>query len=159
MTVFQKKTLFYHSKNFFRYNCERLCNSMNLTAKWSSWDMPIQPVYFPKLNDSVAGRSYPSRPHGIVARDVNRTDQNVQFDLSDLKRFTDRIFESIHRRSAVNSRNQLVNLENDQGIDILGNIVESSILSINRVYYGNLHNSGHLAFGYAHDPLNKYLVK
>lgn len=44
------------------------------------------------------------------------------------------------------------------GIDILGNMVESSSLSPRRDYYGHLHNFGHLLIAYAHDPDNRYLV-
>lgn len=46
----------------------------------------------------------------------------------------------------------------DSGIDILGNMIEASILSVNRNYYGNLHNRGHNLIAYSHDPENKYLV-
>ena len=47
--------------------------------------------------------------------------------------------------------------END-GIDTLGNIIESSVLSPNRNYYGDLHNMGHVMLAYIHDPDHRYLV-
>lgn len=47
----------------------------------------------------------------------------------------------------------------ENGIDILGNLVESNVLSINRTEYGNLHNQGHNLISYIHDPENLYLVK
>lgn len=43
------------------------------------------------------------------------------------------------------------------GIDILGNIMESSTLSINRNFYGDLHNFGHVFISYAHDPDHRHL--
>ena len=50
-------------------------------------------------------------------------------------------------------------LDEARGIDILGNIVEASILTPNDNLYGDLHNFGHMAIGFCHDPDNRYLVK
>lgn len=46
----------------------------------------------------------------------------------------------------------------DTGIDILGNMIESSILSPNRTLYGDLHNQGHNIISYIHDPDGRFLV-
>lgn len=51
-----------------------------------------------------------------------------------------------------------VPLDEARGIDILGNIIEASLLSVNRNRYGDFHNIGHLMFAYVHDPDNRYLV-
>uniref|UniRef100_A0A182TC13 Tyrosinase copper-binding domain-containing protein n=1 Tax=Anopheles maculatus TaxID=74869 RepID=A0A182TC13_9DIPT len=48
-------------------------------------------------------------------------------------------------------------LDAKSGIDILGNIVENSELSVNVPYYGNYHSLGHVLIGYIHDPDNLYL--
>lgn len=48
-------------------------------------------------------------------------------------------------------------LDERRGIDILGNIMESSILSVNRDLYGDLHNLGHVFLSYAHDPDHRHL--
>lgn len=46
----------------------------------------------------------------------------------------------------------------DQGIDMLGNMIEASpVLSPNIPYYGNMHNMGHLFIAYSHDPDHRYL--
>lgn len=45
-----------------------------------------------------------------------------------------------------------------EGINILGNLVESTLLSLNPAFYGDLHNTGHGVISYMHDPENKYLV-
>lgn len=45
-------------------------------------------------------------------------------------------------------------LNNDQGVDILGNILRSSVLSVNRNYYGDIGNMGHALIAYCHDPQN-----
>lgn len=43
-------------------------------------------------------------------------------------------------------------LNNPGGIDILGNILQSSVLSKNRKYYGDIANMGHAMIAYCHDP-------
>lgn len=45
------------------------------------------------------------------------------------------------------------------GIDILGNIVEATDLSINSQLYGNLHNMGHNLIAFIHDPDGRHLVR
>lgn len=49
-------------------------------------------------------------------------------------------------------------LTENEGIDVLGNIIESTILSPNRDFYGDLHNMGHVLFAYLHDPDHRHLV-
>lgn len=39
----------------------------------------------------------------------------------------------------------------------MGNILESSALSVNRNFYGDLHNMLHVFLGVIHDPDNRYL--
>lgn len=48
-------------------------------------------------------------------------------------------------------------LDERTGIDTLGNIMESSILSPNRQLYGDMHNMGHIFVSYAHDPDHRNL--
>jgi len=54
---------------------------------------------------------------------------------------------------------QQVRLTETDGIDILGNLIEASILSQNPNLYGSLHNNGHNAIAYIHDPDNRFLVR
>lgn len=39
----------------------------------------------------------------------------------------------------------------------MGDLVEASTLSVNRQFYGNLHNMGHNLISLAHDPENRHL--
>lgn len=48
-------------------------------------------------------------------------------------------------------------LDEFNGIDMLGNMMESSTQSINRDYYGDIHNLGHTFISYAHDPEHRHL--
>lgn len=45
-----------------------------------------------------------------------------------------------------------------EGIDVLGNIIEASILSPNKAFYGDFHNMGHTFISYVHDPDHRHLV-
>lgn len=54
------------------------------------------------------------------------------------------------------STGKTVHLDEKNGIDYLGNMMESTTVSINREYYGNLHNIGHIFIAYAHDPDNRH---
>lgn len=48
-------------------------------------------------------------------------------------------------------------MDETRGIDILGDVIESSSLSPNPQLYGSLHNMGHNVVAYSHDPDNRYL--
>lgn len=41
----------------------------------------------------------------------------------------------------------MVDLDDFTGIDTLGNMMESSIISVDRDYYGDIHNMGHIFMG------------
>lgn len=51
----------------------------------------------------------------------------------------------------------MIPLDDVRGIDLLGNMIESTILSPNRRLYGNLHNQGHNLISLCHDPENRHL--
>lgn len=119
---------------------------------------PIPEAYYPKMDRMVAGRAWPARPAGFTLSDVSRPVDNLRFDLSDLERYRDRIMEAIHIGEARNDKGGTVKLDEFTGIDILGNMVEATILSPNLTYYGDFHNMVHVAISYCHDPDNRYLV-
>ncbi|XP_058804268.1 phenoloxidase 1-like [Phymastichus coffea] len=151
--------LFYyvHHQIMARYNVERLCNSLPRSRRLANWREPIPEAYFPKLDSMVAGRAWPARPAGFVLSDVNRPGDNMRFDISDMERYRDRIMEAIHTRSVRSANGSLVQLDEVTGIDVLGNIMEASTLSPDLAYYGDLHNMGHVAISFCHDPDNRFL--
>ncbi|XP_076237383.1 phenoloxidase subunit A3 isoform X2 [Calliopsis andreniformis] len=153
--------LFYymHQQIMARYNCERLCNRLGRVKRFINWREPIPEAYFPKLDSIVAGRTWPARPSGATLQDINRPADQVNFDIQDLERWRDRIFEGIHAGSVVGQRGERIPLTEKDGIDILGNIMEASILSPNPGFYGDLHNLGHVAISYCHDPDHRYLER
>jgi len=143
---------------FRRYNCERLCTRLGRVKRFHNWREPIPEGYFPKLDSLVASRTWPARPAGAVLKDINRPVDQLNFDLQDLERWRDRIYEAIHTGAYISPRGERVPLTEFGGIDVLGNMMEASILSPNQNVYGDLHNLGHVAISYCHDPDHRYLV-
>ncbi|XP_017884414.2 phenoloxidase 1-like [Ceratina calcarata] len=146
-----------HQQIIARYNCERLCNKLPRVKRFINWREPIPEAYFPKLDSLVASRTWPARHGGAVLKDVNRPADDLNFDIQDMERWRDRIYEAIHTGSVMNARGERILLTEKDGIDVLGNILEASILSVNRNIYGDLHNFGHIAISFVHDPDHRYL--
>ncbi|CAG9765318.1 unnamed protein product [Ceutorhynchus assimilis] len=151
--------LFYymHQQVLARYNFERLCNKLNRTQRLLDWKQPIKEGYFPKLNSLVASRPWPSRVANQTLADVRRDADEIIIDVDDLKRWADRIYDAIHSGFIVDARGNRMQLTEFEGINVLGNMVESSRFSPNRPFYGDLHNSGHVLLCYIHDPDQRHL--
>ncbi|XP_073975570.1 phenoloxidase 2-like [Rhodnius prolixus] len=151
--------LFYymHQQILARYNFERLCNSLGRVKRLINWREDMEEGYFPKLDSLVSSRVWPPRFANTRIRDINREVDQIKFDIQDLERWRDRIFSAIHSGVVVNDEGKSVELTESRGIDILGNIVESSVISANKNLYGDLHNLGHVAIALCHDPENKNL--
>ncbi|XP_063705143.1 phenoloxidase 2-like [Culicoides brevitarsis] len=150
-----------HQQIIARYNTERLGNRLQRVQRYNDFRKPMLEGYFPKMDSSVATRAWPARSDNTFLSDINRETDQIRLDIADLERWRDRIFEAIHQMAVQNTSGQRIPLtadgNTDSGIDILGNIVESSSLSPNRQYYGTLHNEGHVIISFAHDPTNKHL--
>ncbi|XP_050442444.1 phenoloxidase 2-like [Adelges cooleyi] len=151
--------LFYymHQQILARYNLERFSNRMSRVTPLMNWNEPISEGYFPKLDTLVGNRVWPPRSANTKLTNVQRQSDQVTFNIEDLERWRDRLFLAIHSGFVINTRGQQERLTETNGIDILGNLIEASLLSINPTLYGSLHNNGHLAIAYVHDPDNRYL--
>lgn len=151
--------LFYymHQQIMARYNSERLCNSLKRVTRLTDWRSPIVEAYFPKLDSIVASRSYPARVANQTLRDLNREQDQVKADIGQLERWRDRIMAAIHSGVVQDESGNSISLTEFEGIDILGNMIESSIISPNRAFYGDIHNYGHVFLSYIHDPDHRHL--
>ncbi|XP_012279901.1 phenoloxidase 2-like isoform X2 [Orussus abietinus] len=146
-----------HQQIQARYNFERFCNGLGRVKRWNNWRDPIPEAYFPKLDSLVASRSWPARPANAVLKDVNRPADQIQVDIQDMERWRDRIYEVIQTGAILNDKGERVPLTETGGIDLLGDIMEASILSPNPNLYGDLHNFMHVTLSYVHDPDHRYL--
>ncbi|KAF7994704.1 hypothetical protein HCN44_004176 [Aphidius gifuensis] len=151
--------LFYymHQQVLARYNTERMCNGLGPVKSLLNLREPIAQGYFPKLNSSVASRDIPSRPVDLSLKDVNREDDGLRVTVADLEQWKEKIHNAILSDAVVDKEGKKILLTEKEGIDLLGNILEASALSVNPNLYGNLHNYGHVAISYCHDPDNRFL--
>lgn len=151
--------LFYymHQQIIARYNIERFCNHLKRVERFIDFRAPIPEAYFPKLDSTVASRAWPARVANQTLRNLKRDADKLIFDIDDLERWRDRIFEAINSGRVKTPSGQDIILNETEGIDIMGNLIESTVLSPNQAYYGDLHNMGHVFFSYIHDPDHRHL--
>ncbi|XP_031639065.1 phenoloxidase 2-like [Contarinia nasturtii] len=150
--------LFYHMHNqlLARYNTERSCNNLEHVKSLGNLRERVLEGYFSKIVRSLSNRAYPARPDGAILKDINRDDQIVE--IVQLEQLRDRIYQAIDQGYVIEyGTNRHIPLNDEKGIDVLGNILESSAISPNRQLYGSLHNSGHVVIAFVHDPENKHL--
>ncbi|GAB0086196.1 Hemocyanin, N-terminal [Sergentomyia squamirostris] len=151
--------LFYymHQQLLARYNFERFCNRLKRVRRFNDLRQPIKVGYFPKMDSLVASRAWPGRAAETSLKDLNRDLDQIKMDIGSLERWRDRFYEAIHQGFVVDASGNRMALDENRGIDILGNMMESSILSPNRQLYGDLHNMGHVFISYCHDPDHRHL--
>jgi tyrosinase len=115
---------------------------------------PVAEGYYPKLLRGANNRTYPGRPENTVLRDLNRDGGRTVVKIADLEMWRDRILNAINQ-GYVSVRGEMVPLNNEQGIDILGNLIEETDLSLDKDFYGSLHNTGHNLISFCIDPTGK----
>ncbi|CAH2266231.1 phenoloxidase 1-like [Pararge aegeria] len=142
-----------HQQVIARYNGERLLNSLARVKKFSDFNEPIAEAYFPKLDSLTTSRGWPPRQANMRWSDLNRPVDGLVVTIADMNRWRRNIEEAISTGLVRMPDGSTQTLD----IDTLGNVIESSILSPNREFYGSLHNNGHSFAGYMHDPTNRYL--
>ncbi|KAG5883340.1 hypothetical protein JTB14_033784 [Gonioctena quinquepunctata] len=151
--------LFYymHQQVVARYNFERLCHKLKRVERLIDFRAEIPEAYFPKLDSLVASRPWPARVANQKLSNLRREQDQIVFDLDELDRWRDRIIDAINSGRVRSDQGQEIVLTEFEGIDILGNMIESSILSPNRAFYGDFHNMGHVLISYIHDPDHRHL--
>ncbi|XP_063833191.1 phenoloxidase subunit 2-like [Ostrinia nubilalis] len=142
-----------HQQIIARYNNERLNNSLKRVKKFSDFREEIPEAYYPKLDSLTSSRGWPPRQANMKWQDLNRPVNGVNVRVSDMERWRNNVQEAIATGLVVLPDNSTQTLT----IDMLGNMIESSILSPNPERYGSLHNNGHSFTAYIHDPNHRYL--
>ncbi|KPJ13408.1 Phenoloxidase subunit 1 [Papilio machaon] len=147
-----------HQQIIARYNIERFCNKLPRVVPFGT-DLRerITEAYFPKLDSQVASRAWPPRFQGSALQDLDRPVDQIKIDVSEMEMWKARILEAIESNSILLPNGRQMPLDEEKGIDIFGDLMEASILSPNRAYYGDLHNMGHIFMSYAHDPDHRNL--
>lgn len=152
--------LFYymHGQIIARYNAERFCNRLGRVKALNNLRERIPEGYFPKIIRSVNNRAYPSRVSNSALQDLTRIEDETYIEIAEVERWRDRIHNAIDQGYVVEQgTGRHIPLDEINGISILGDLLESSDLSANRQYYGNLHNMGHNLISFVHDPDGRHL--
>lgn len=149
---------FMHSQIIARYNNERFCNRLGRVKPLNNLRERIPEGYFPKIIRGVNNRAYPARVANSMLQDLTRVEDDTYTEIADVERWRDNILNAIDQGFVVeqgNGRN--IPLDEATGIDTLGNLIESTDLSPNPQFYGNLHNMGHNLISFVHDPDGRHL--
>lgn len=151
--------LFYymHGQLVARYESERLSNGMARVVVYDNFREPVKEGYYSKLMRNTNMRPFAGRPPNTTLKDLNRPDAGIVVTIATFEGWLDQILLAIDQGFVIDTNGRRISLDNDQGIDILGNIVEASSLSVNQPLYGDWHNTGHDIFAYATDPDGRYL--
>merc|ERR1711942_366081 len=130
----RKGELFFwaHHQLTARFDSERLSNRMNMVDELY-WDRPIYEGFAPHTAYKYGGE-FPARPDNIQFEDVDGVAK-----IRDLMIWEDRIRDAIAHGYVTAEDGHSIDILNDKGIDILGDIIESSTYSVNSYYYGSLH--------------------
>jgi tyrosinase len=146
-----------HQQIMARYKSERLSNNLGDINRFRNFREPIPEGYFPKLDTLVANRAWPARPDRTAPTNLIREADDIRLDISVMETSMQRFNKAVQDGFVITPNNQRIPLDETTGIDMLGNMMESSILSPNRDFYGNLHNSMHNIIAYSHDPDHRHL--
>ncbi|KFB48432.1 prophenoloxidase 7 [Anopheles sinensis] len=151
--------LFYymHQQMIARHQIERFANGLGRVVPYSNLREPVAEPYYPKIIRSANNRTYPARYRNMVLEDVDRPEDQLVVRISDVEQQLQRVVAAIDAGFVTTAGGAQTPLDNFRGIDILGDIVESSALSVNRTLYGDTHNSGHILLSFIHDPRGEYL--
>nr|CCA94920.1 hemocyanin subunit f [Euphrynichus bacillifer] len=147
----RKGELFYymHQQMCARYDCERLSTELRRMIPFHDFHQKLE-GYAPHLTSLISGLNYASRPTGLSMSDL------TEVDVQDMERWRERILDAIHGGFVYDKEGNEVPLDAVHGLDMLGDLLESSYESVNREYYGSLHNWGHVILAQVHDPDGRF---
>uniref|UniRef100_A0A2L2Y4H8 Hemocyanin C chain n=2 Tax=Parasteatoda tepidariorum TaxID=114398 RepID=A0A2L2Y4H8_PARTP len=148
----RKGEIFYymHQQMCARYDCERLSNGMPRMIPFHNFHEGLE-GYSAHLSSIINGLPYASRPSGMSLQDY----QGV--GVQNLERWRERILDAINLGYVTDADGKETILDETHGIDILGDIIESSHESKNPEFYGSLHNWGHVLISNVLDPDHRFL--
>ncbi|KAJ8973716.1 hypothetical protein NQ317_009310, partial [Molorchus minor] len=112
------------------------------------WKAPIKEAYFPKL-DRLVSKGLTCKIGKFTIEKPQQSYRRIRVDVQALERWRSAIFDAIDTLEVKDvsmiypKTTDQVALDEFTGIDILGNLIESTSLSINPNAYVNLHNQGH----------------
>ncbi|KAF2349018.1 Hemocyanin N-terminal, partial [Trinorchestia longiramus] len=129
----RKGELFFwaHHQLTVRFDAERLSNHLNLVDELY-WDRPIKEGFAPHTTYRYGGE-FPTRPDNVKFEDVDGV-----IRVRDMIIHETRIRDAIAHGYITAADGTHIDIRNAEGIDHLGDIIESSLYSPNAQYYGAL---------------------
>ncbi|OXA56730.1 Hemocyanin A chain [Folsomia candida] len=144
-----------------RYHAERLAHGLPpvLPLNLQRGTILREP-YNSHLTDTNSGRNWTPRPPNVPIQDtMSNAIPDAPFFVSVDNRTINlgRILESIALRTLLSAFQGQVPIDNVQGIDLLGDVIEASAYSLNPEYYGyyGVHNTGHVLISLVLDPVQE----
>ncbi|KAG7158031.1 Hemocyanin B chain-like 2, partial [Homarus americanus] len=147
----RKGELFFwaHHQLTVRFDAERLSNWLDPVDELH-WERTIHEGFAPHTSYKYGGE-FPARPDNVHFEDVDGVAH-----VRDMIIIESRIRDAIAHGYVTDRDGHHINIRNDHGIDVLGDIIESSVYSPNAQYYGALHNTAHIMLGRQGDPHGKF---
>jgi len=147
----RKGELFFwaHHQLTARFDSERLSNHLDMVEELY-WDRPIVEGFAPHTTYRYGGE-FPTRPDNVAFADVEGLVR-----VRDMVIHEQRIRDAIDMGYITASDGSHIDITGTDGIDHLGDIIESSLYSPNMQYYGALHNEAHILLGRQSDPKGKF---
>ncbi|XP_076243329.1 hexamerin 70a [Calliopsis andreniformis] len=141
---------FIHKQLLARYYLERLANDMGEIELLSVWK-PITNGFYPSMHFRN-GLPFPQRENNAV---VPLRMQKHIWILQDLR---SRISNAIDIGFAMDTKGNHVDIYGENGLNIIGNIVQGNADSINKRFYGQLDTLARKIFGFGLDSNVKYQI-
>ncbi|XP_071532773.1 pseudohemocyanin-2-like [Panulirus ornatus] len=132
-----------------RFDAERISNHLELTEPIRE-DKPLREGYAPQISYKN-GVPFPSRPDDVMLVDVVGLPM-----IRELVQLENRIRDAIDHGYIIGREGSIIDIRNERGIAILGDVIESSLYSPNPEYYGSLNNMAHKVIARQADPHGKY---
>ncbi|EFA09144.1 hexamerin 3 precursor [Tribolium castaneum] len=145
-----------------RYYLERLSNGFG-EIPYFNYEVPFENGYYPSLQ-YPNGLFFPQRPNfaNLYEYFYNYGQKygtnKYAYSYTFVQDYERRIREAIDQGYVYTPEGQKINLYTEQGLNILGNLIESNPDSPNYRYYGALQVYGRHLLGYSYQPLNQYQV-
>ncbi|XP_055535219.1 phenoloxidase 8-like [Wyeomyia smithii] len=146
-----------HRQIVARYNTERFCNFLPPTVPLRNLREPIPEPYYPKILNSATNVTYPARHKNMTLTHMSRPADDAVATVLEIESYTGRFMEAAKSGEVVLPNEERMKLNEVTGIDVLANLLENSILSVNIPYYGNIHSTIHDLVAFIHDPDGEFL--
>ncbi|XP_063586243.1 hemocyanin F chain-like [Penaeus indicus] len=155
--------LFYymHHNLVARYNFERLGVGLKPAEPFEDWRAPVQEGYFPHLTLGN-GYEWGNRQDNTLMQDVIGTGMTDALYISNLELWRTHLLYSVDEKYLISENGSQIRLTDDPspgeqyGIDLVGEAMEAGA-SVNPLYYGSIHNKGHMLLDGCNDPDQKHM--